>query len=105
VPAPRKPPTPDKTPQPPWCTNAPTPNHPKQHPHRPPATLVHCGAGVSRSATLAAVYLMRSKSWPAKRAVDAIKAVRSMVLPNDGFWRVMCALEEGLGIPVHDRWD
>jgi hypothetical protein len=68
------------------------------------AALVHCGAGVSRSATLVAMYLMRSRTgWTAKRALDCVKGARSMVCPNDGFYRVLCALEAGLGIPEHER--
>lgn len=64
---------------------------------------MHCGAGVSRSAALVAMYLMRSQRLPARKALDSVKASRSMVQPNDGFWRVLCALEEGLGIPMHER--
>jgi protein tyrosine phosphatase len=32
------------------------------------AVLVHCGAGVSRSACMVMMYLMRSKMWSAQQA-------------------------------------
>ncbi|KAI8838516.1 protein-tyrosine phosphatase-like protein [Chytriomyces cf. hyalinus JEL632] len=49
--------------------------------------LVHCMAGVSRSATFVAAYLMKSggSSVDAQAAVDAIRVGRSCVCPNDGF--------------------
>jgi dual specificity MAP kinase phosphatase len=62
------------------------------------AVLVHCGAGVSRSACMVMMYLMRSKMWSAQQARDHCIAARSLVCPNDGFWRVLCALEGPLGI-------
>jgi hypothetical protein len=71
-------------------------------PPAPTAVLVHCGAGVSRSATLVMMYLMRSKHWSAQAAKDWVTAARSVACPNDGFWRVLCALEGPLGIA--DRW-
>lgn len=67
------------------------------------ATLVHCGAGVSRSATLAIAYLMRRFSWNATKARAHCVDCRSVVHPNDGFWRSLCALESQLGIT--DRSD
>ncbi|EFN52440.1 hypothetical protein CHLNCDRAFT_138968 [Chlorella variabilis] len=66
------------------------------------AVLVHCGAGVSRSATLCIAYLMRKHRWSAQRALELTKARRSLVAPNDGFWRTLCALEAQLGIA--ERW-
>jgi dual specificity MAP kinase phosphatase len=60
--------------------------------------LVHCGAGVSRSACLVMMYLMRSKRWSAQQARRHCIAARSLVCPNDGFWRLLCALEGPLGI-------
>jgi predicted protein tyrosine phosphatase len=62
------------------------------------ATLVHCGAGVSRSAALVMMYLMRSRQWSAQKAKGHVISARSLASPNDGFWRVLCALEGSLGI-------
>jgi hypothetical protein len=38
------------------------------------AVLVHCGAGVSRSACMVMMYLMRSKMWSAQQARCALHA-------------------------------
>lgn len=66
------------------------------------AVLVHCGAGVSRSACLVMMFLMRSRRWSAQQARDHCIAARSLVCPNDGFWQLLCALEGPLGIL--NRW-
>ena len=63
-----------------------------------PGVLIHCGAGVSRSATLVLAYLMRRFSWNAAKARKHCQERRSLVNPNDGFWRSLCALEAQLGI-------
>ncbi|KAL4421080.1 hypothetical protein ABPG77_001375 [Micractinium sp. CCAP 211/92] len=60
--------------------------------------LVHCGAGVSRSATLCISWLMRKNRWNAQQALEFAKSRRSLVAPNDGFWRALCRLEGELGI-------
>lgn len=44
------------------------------------------------------MYLMRSRMWSAQKSRDYCIAARSLVCPNDGFWRVLCALEGPLGI-------
>ena len=68
-------------------------------PHLPTAgVLVHCGAGVSRSASLCIAYLMRKYNWPASKAKAHCVQRRSIVMPNDGFWRALCAFETQLGI-------
>ena len=65
---------------------------------------MHCGAGVSRSAALCIAYLMRRFTWPAKRAREHCKQRRSLVNPNQGFWRSLCAFEEQLGITERFAW-
>ncbi len=51
--------------------------------------LVHCHAGVSRSATVALMYLMTHCSMSLRRAWLLLRFRRPVVLPNVGFWRVL----------------
>lgn len=57
---------------------------------------------MSRSATLACGYIMQSLRISAHKALEYVKARRSVVAPNNGFWRALCAFEGQLGIV--DRW-
>ncbi|KAH7886986.1 hypothetical protein F5I97DRAFT_1936558 [Phlebopus sp. FC_14] len=47
--------------------------------------LVHCQAGISRSATIVAAYLMHSRKLDVSTALDMIKKVRPYIEPNQGF--------------------
>jgi len=47
--------------------------------------LVHCAAGVSRSATVVCAYLMTSESLTATNALEDLRKVRPCVCPNIGF--------------------
>ncbi|KAI8138105.1 protein-tyrosine phosphatase-like protein [Fennellomyces sp. T-0311] len=47
--------------------------------------LVHCQAGVSRSVSVMAAYLMRSLKISPKAALDIIRDHRAFAQPNDGF--------------------
>lgn len=47
--------------------------------------LVHCGAGASRSATLCAAYLMRTRQWDVDYTLKYLKERRNQVNPNRGF--------------------
>ncbi|KAA1472417.1 hypothetical protein DENSPDRAFT_800964 [Dentipellis sp. KUC8613] len=49
--------------------------------------LVHCQAGMSRSATIVAAYLMYSQHLDVDGALEAIRKVRPSAHPNDGFMR------------------
>lgn len=54
--------------------------------------LVHCVAGISRSATIAIAYLMLRKRMPVESAVRRVKQNRR-IRPNEGFLRQLVQLE------------
>ena len=60
------------------------------------AALVHCMAGVSRSPTLAAAYLMWHYGWTATAALAHLKGRRPCVDPNEGFKRQLLGWEAAL---------
>ena len=47
--------------------------------------LVHCAAGMSRSASLVALYLMKVKGWDYDTCYQFMKERRPVVDPNYGF--------------------
>ncbi|CAN6607494.1 tyrosine-protein phosphatase Yvh1p [Trichomonascus vanleenenianus] len=47
--------------------------------------LVHCVAGVSRSATVVCAYLMRKNFWDAETALEFVRSKRAIANPNFGF--------------------
>lgn len=47
--------------------------------------LVHCAAGISRSPTLVAAYLMLERGWTAEAALDFLGKRRIGIMPNHGF--------------------
>ncbi|KAJ2542869.1 tyrosine protein phosphatase yvh1 [Coemansia sp. RSA 1933] len=47
--------------------------------------LVHCMAGQSRSAAVAAAYLMQTRSQTAEQALTTLKEKRQQINPNEGF--------------------
>jgi Dual specificity phosphatase, catalytic domain len=65
--------------------------------HPPPAALVHCGAGMSRSAAFVIAYLMKRE--PELGVYDAwaiAKEARSFVCPNGGFQQQLEEFHEKL---------
>lgn len=54
-------------------------------------TLVHCQAGISRSATVLAYILMKSHDKTFEEALQTIRSVRNVVNPNSGFLEQLCA--------------
>lgn len=58
--------------------------------------LVHCAAGVSRSAALCLVYLVKHQKQTLKDAYIAVLQARPIISPNSGFWRQMIAFEKNL---------
>lgn len=57
--------------------------------------LVHCRAGMSRSATIVVGYLMVTKKWNLKRALHHVDSCR-FVQPNSGFMAFLIGLERDL---------
>lgn len=59
-------------------------------------TLIHCFAGISRSATLVTAYLMRKENISFKEAMKRVAEERDCVDPNVGFCALLKEYEEGL---------
>jgi hypothetical protein len=57
-------------------------------------TLVHCYAGISRSATLVINYVMRKKNMHLNEALEFVRNVRPIVRPNKGFMVNLKILQE-----------
>lgn len=47
--------------------------------------MVHCSAGISRSATIVIAYLMRKNMWTLDQAYSHVRAVRPVISPNLDF--------------------
>ncbi len=71
--------------------------------NRGDCVLIHCAAGISRSATLMAAYLMWKNRWTAKEALDHIRARRDQIRPNDCFLEQLRIFEEVLPKIVPDN--
>lgn len=58
--------------------------------------LLHCHEGKSRSITLALAYLMQTKHWTLKQALEFVTEARPCASPNAGFMTQLLTLEEKL---------
>ncbi|XP_013399808.1 dual specificity protein phosphatase 14 [Lingula anatina] len=59
-------------------------------------TLVHCIAGVSRSATICIAYMMKHYKMSLRDAFSHVKAKRPFIRPNVGFWKQLIEYEKKL---------
>jgi len=59
------------------------------------ATLIHCAAGVSRSATLCIAYLI-NKGGSAQESLKFVQQRRPIVCPNEGFRRQLVEYDHQL---------
>jgi protein-tyrosine phosphatase len=55
--------------------------------------MVHCAAGISRSATLVIAYLMIENGWTMREAYNYVKNKRHIIEPNIGFMKQLQGLE------------
>ncbi|KAM3865507.1 dual specificity protein phosphatase 18-like [Diretmus argenteus] len=58
--------------------------------------LVHCNAGVSRSASVCIAYLVKHRSMTLLEAYRWVKCCRPMARPNAGFWKQLIRYETEL---------
>lgn len=56
-------------------------------------TLVHCMAGVSRSASLVMIYLVKYEHMTLRQAYHYVRSSRPVIRPNVGFWKQMVDYE------------
>uniref|UniRef100_A0A6B2LNL4 Protein-tyrosine-phosphatase n=1 Tax=Arcella intermedia TaxID=1963864 RepID=A0A6B2LNL4_9EUKA len=63
------------------------------------SAFVHCNQGISRSATLVMAFLVQQRKMTLKETWSLMKAKRSVVMPNVGFWKELLELE----IQVHGQ--
>ena len=56
-------------------------------------TLVHCYAGISRSATIVLAYMMKTYKLPLYLAMKHCKSRRSIISPNSGFMKQLYEFE------------
>ncbi len=65
--------------------------------------LIHCVAGISRSATIVISYLMRSKNITSKKAFYMVKNKRPIAGPNVGFIRELMDLSKVLKVSKESK--
>lgn len=56
--------------------------------------LVHCFAGVSRSATAVIAYLMKTNGWTFDKSLSFCRTRRKVTNPNPGFMRQLLMYEK-----------
>ncbi|KAK1941876.1 putative rhodanese domain-containing dual specificity protein phosphatase [Phytophthora citrophthora] len=56
---------------------------------KPCRVLVHCTQGISRSATLVILFVMRAYHWSLAQAYNFVRSGRGVVVPNEGFLRAL----------------
>jgi hypothetical protein len=64
--------------------------------------LVHCAAGVSRSASIVIAYLMSAQRVDYETALGKVKADRHFICPNEGFVLQLRQWQMALGIPFRE---
>jgi hypothetical protein len=67
-----------------------------RHVRRGDGVIVHCFAGVSRSATMVIAYMMRYRHMRLDAAYRHVRARRGVIRPNAGFWQQLLELDRTL---------
>lgn len=67
--------------------------------------LVHCYAGISRSATCVIAYIMYTFNWPVEQAYRYVKTKRVIINPNIGFLQQLYQFESSLNLDKNNMND
>ena len=70
----------------------------KKHVENGKGVLVRCAAGVSRSASMVAAYLMQTRKWTLANTLKYMKDARPIVAPNPNFIKQLKTFESDLDI-------
>lgn len=65
----------------------------REHLQQGHAVLVHCYAGISRSATVCIAFLMRHRDLSLDQAYAVVEVVRKIIYPNEGFYKQLMEYE------------
>lgn len=57
-------------------------------------TLIHCVAGVSRSASLCLAYLVKYEGYTLRDSYSTVKNLREIIRPNVGFFKQLIEFEK-----------
>lgn len=60
--------------------------------------LIHCWAGISRSATITIAYLMKEQRLPLIEAMETVRESRYIINPNKGFKKILENYSKELGL-------
>lgn len=58
--------------------------------------LVHCAAGVSRSASTVIAYIMRKRGQGLNETINFVRSRRAVIHPNPGFLKLLESFEREL---------
>ncbi|KAH7679244.1 protein phosphatase slingshot protein [Dioscorea alata] len=65
--------------------------------------LVHCFAGISRSATVVVAYLMKEHRMPLSQALELVRSKRPQICPNFGFRKQLEDFEKSLEVTQNPK--
>lgn len=66
--------------------------------------LIHCEAGISRSAAIACYWLMKSRAWTAEKSLSHLReSGNSRANPNAGFWKKLQSLNQQHSVTTKEQ--
>lgn len=69
--------------------------HQRSHPENS-CIFVHCYMGISRSASVMILYLVKNRGMTVRKAIEFLRQCRPCIYPNFGFLRELLAIEDSI---------